>query len=82
MMQKQPDIFFLKMLRDAAEKGIEYHDQLNDHMGQGNAYQRSRPYHCTLLAQTDVGLKNLFKLISISPSPVLLSSSTNSTFTN
>ena len=65
MMQKQPDIFFLKMLRDAAEKEIEYHDQLNDHMGQGNAYQRSRPYHCTLLAQTDVGLKNLFKLISL-----------------
>ena len=56
---------FLKMLRDAAEKEIEYHDQLNDHMGQGNAYQRSRPYHCTLLAQTDVGLKNLFKLISL-----------------
>ena len=55
----------LKMLRDAAEKEIEYHDQLNDHMGQGNAYQRSRPYHCTLLAQTDVGLKNLFKLISL-----------------
>ena len=23
----------LKMLKDAAEKGIEYHDQLNDHMG-------------------------------------------------
>ena len=55
----------LKMLRDAAEKEIEYHDQLNDHMGQGNAYQRSRPHHCTLLAQTDVGLKNLFKLISL-----------------
>ena len=55
----------LKMLRDAAEKEIEYHDQLNDHMGKGNAYQRSRPHHCTLLAQTDVGLKNLFKLISL-----------------
>ena len=73
---------FLKMLHDAAEKEIEYHDQLNDHMGKGNAYQRSRPYHCTLLAQTDVGLKNLFKLISFSPSPVLLSSTSNSTFTN
>ncbi|MFZ0443805.1 MAG: PolC-type DNA polymerase III [Bacillus sp. (in: firmicutes)] len=55
----------LKMLRDAADKEIEYHDQLNDHMGKGNAYQRSRPHHCTLLAQTDVGLKNLFKLISL-----------------
>ena len=34
------------------EKGIEYHDQFNDNMGKGNAYQRARPYHCTLLAQT------------------------------
>lgn len=56
----------LKMLKDAAEKGIEYHDQFNDNMGQGNAYQRARPFHCTLLAQTEAGLKNLFKLVSIS----------------
>ncbi|WP_066288934.1 PolC-type DNA polymerase III [Bacillus sp. FJAT-29937] len=56
----------LKMLKDTAEKEIEYHDQFNDHMGEGNAYQRARPYHCTLLAQTEAGLKNLFKLVSIS----------------
>lgn len=55
----------LKMLKDALEKGIEYHDQFNDNMGKGNAYQRARPYHCTLLAQTEAGLKNLFKLVSI-----------------
>ncbi|MGJ7921026.1 PolC-type DNA polymerase III [Neobacillus sp. LXY-4] len=55
----------LKMLKDAMEKGIEYHDQFNDNMGKGNAYQRARPYHCILLAQTELGLKNLFKLISI-----------------
>lgn len=55
----------LKMLKDADEKGIHYHDELNNNMGQGTAYQRARPYHCTLLAQNDVGLKNLFKLISI-----------------
>ena len=42
----------LKMLKDALEKEIQYHDQLNDNMGKGNAYQRARPYHCTLLAQT------------------------------
>ena len=39
------------------EKEIEYHDQLNDYMGKGNAYQRARPYHCTLIAQNEVGLK-------------------------
>jgi DNA polymerase III subunit alpha, Gram-positive type len=55
----------MKMLKDANGKGIEYHDQLNENMGKGNAYQRARPYHCTLLAQNDVGLKNMFKLVSI-----------------
>ncbi|THE14506.1 PolC-type DNA polymerase III [Bacillus timonensis] len=55
----------VKLLKDAAEKEINYHDQLNDYMGQGKSYQRSRPYHATLLAQNDVGLKNLFKLISL-----------------
>ncbi len=56
----------LKLLKDATEKGIEYHDQFNDHMGQGNSFQRARPYHCTLLVQNEIGLKNLFKLVSIS----------------
>ena len=54
------------MLKEAEEKGIQYHDQLNDQTGKGNAYQRARPYHCTLLATDEVGLKNLFKLVSIS----------------
>lgn len=57
---------FLKMLQDVAEKDIIYHDQLNNHMGEGNAYQRARPFHCTLLAQDEIGLKNLFKLVSLS----------------
>nr|WP_263328656.1 PolC-type DNA polymerase III [Neobacillus sp. Marseille-Q6967] len=55
----------MKMLKDALEKGIEYHNQFNDNMGKGNAYQRARPFHCTLLAQNEPGLKNLFKLVSI-----------------
>ncbi|ETI70335.1 DNA polymerase III PolC [Neobacillus vireti LMG 21834] len=56
----------LKMLKDALEKGIQYHDEFNNNMGKGNAYQRARPFHCTLIAQTEAGLKNLFKLVSIS----------------
>lgn len=55
----------MKMLKDANSKGIEYHDQLNENMGKGNAYQRARPYHCILFAKNDVGLKNMFKLVSI-----------------
>lgn len=56
----------LIMLKDSLNKGILYHEQLNENMGKGNAYQRARPFHCTLLAQNQQGLKNLFKLISIS----------------
>ncbi|WP_050614812.1 PolC-type DNA polymerase III [Bacillus testis] len=54
----------IKMLKDAAEKNILYHDDFNEHMGEGKAYQRSRPYHCTIMAKNELGLKNLFKLIS------------------
>lgn len=54
----------VKMLKDVIEKGFEYHDQLNDSMGQGDAYKRGRPSHATLLATSDVGLKNLYKLVS------------------
>ncbi|TDQ39682.1 PolC-type DNA polymerase III [Aureibacillus halotolerans] len=57
---------FWKLLKDANERDIVSHDQLNNYMGEGNAYQRSRPFHVTILAQTEKGLKNLFKLISIS----------------
>ncbi|WP_374721848.1 PolC-type DNA polymerase III [Peribacillus tepidiphilus] len=56
----------IKMLKDANEKGILYHDQFNEHMGEGNAFKRSRPYHCILLAQNEIGLKNIFKLVSFS----------------
>ncbi|TQS75525.1 PolC-type DNA polymerase III [Ornithinibacillus gellani] len=55
---------FWKMIRKLIEKDITNHIHLNDHMGEGDAYQRSRPYHCTLLAQNEEGLKNLYKLVS------------------
>lgn len=54
-----------KMVKDAHERDVAYHDELNDHMGQGN-FHRQRPSHCTILAQTQEGLKNLFKLVSMS----------------
>lgn len=57
---------FLKLMKEAAEKGIDYLDDFNRHIGEGDAYKRSRPSHCTLLATDDEGLKNLFKLVSYS----------------
>ncbi|WP_413627397.1 PolC-type DNA polymerase III [Fructilactobacillus vespulae] len=52
-------------LKDAEDKyDIQYHDQLNDHMTENGAYRHARPFHAILMAKTQAGLKNLFKLVS------------------
>lgn len=56
----------IKMLSEALEFGIEYHDELNEKGKSNNSYKQGRPFHATLLAQTQTGLKNLFKIISLS----------------
>ena len=54
-------------LKDAEDRyGILYHDQLNEHMNDNDAYKHARPTHAILLAQTQEGLKNMFKLVSLS----------------
>lgn len=53
-----------KLVQELLKKDITNHNQLNNHMGEGNAYQRSRPFHCTLIAKTEEGLKNIYKLVS------------------
>src|SRR5699024_6546370 len=55
---------FWKMLQNLLEKEIINHNQLNDYMDEGNAYQRSRPHYCVLLAQNEKELKNLYKIVS------------------
>lgn len=57
---------FVRLMKDAKEKGITWLDDFNKNVGEGDAYKRSRPNHCTLLATSDEGLKNLFKLVSFS----------------
>ncbi|WP_461224290.1 PolC-type DNA polymerase III [Lacticaseibacillus suihuaensis] len=53
--------------KEAAETyGMTRLDQLNDRVGAGNAWQQSRPSHAVILAKTQAGLKNLFKLVSMS----------------
>jgi len=56
----------LNLLKEAEQKGIHYHDEFNHQTGNGDAYKRARPSHCTLLATNETGLKNLFKLVSFS----------------
>ncbi|GGJ92722.1 DNA polymerase III PolC-type [Lentibacillus kapialis] len=53
-----------KLVQGLLEREIIYHNQLNNHMGEGDAYKRSRPSHCTLIARTQEGMKNLYKLVS------------------
>ncbi|MGB3161175.1 MAG: PolC-type DNA polymerase III [Carnobacterium sp.] len=55
---------FLKEAQEDHE--ITNHNQLNDRIGEGDSYKRARPFHCTLIATTQKGLKNLFKLVSLS----------------
>lgn len=55
---------FLKEAKE--EHDMHFHDQLNEHIGEGDAYKRARPFHATIIATTQAGLKNLFKLISSS----------------
>ena len=44
---------------------MHFHDDLNRHIGEGDSYKRARPFHATILATTQAGLKS-FKLISMS----------------
>ena len=56
---------YYAMLKDAEERyDIKFHDQFNQYMGQNDAYKHEHPFHATILAQTQAGLKNLFKLMS------------------
>ena len=57
---------FLRLLEEAEEKDITYMDDFNKHIGEGDAYKRARPSHCTILVTSDEGLKNLYKLVSYS----------------
>ncbi|WP_034550254.1 PolC-type DNA polymerase III [Carnobacterium funditum] len=54
-------------LKEAEEDyQIVNHNQLNDRIGEGDSYKRARPFHSTIIATTQTGLKNLFKLVSLS----------------
>ncbi len=56
----------LHLLKQTADLGIQNLNELNDHVGGEEGYKQARPSHCTVLAVDDAGLKNMFKLITIS----------------
>lgn len=54
-------------VKEAMESHQMYlHEDLNRHVGSAESIKAARPFHATILAQTQTGLKNLFKLISLS----------------
>jgi DNA polymerase-3 subunit alpha (Gram-positive type) len=57
---------FIGMLNDVAKMGVKMHDQLNTLTENSGGYKLSIPTHLTLLATNEVGLKNLFKIVSLS----------------
>ncbi len=52
-----------KMVTDLQEKGITDLIDINQNIEQGD-YQRLRPFHLTILVKNEIGLKNLYQLIS------------------
>src|SRR5690625_3165025 len=57
---------FWKLLNQLKEANIERIDELNEQVNESNRFEQSRPFHCTLLVQNEIGLKNLYKLVSYS----------------
>lgn len=57
---------FWKLVELVEEENLFNHKDLNAHVGYGDSYQHARPSHCTILVQNEVGLKNLYKLVSYS----------------
>lgn len=54
---------FFHMLKEVLAKNITRLTQLNENVGLD--LQNSRPFHCNIYALNEVGLKNLYKIISL-----------------
>lgn len=57
---------YWNLLKRAEAEGIEYHDELNSKMHREDTYKQLHPFHVNILVKNQQGLKNLFKLVSLS----------------
>ncbi|MFL1695771.1 PolC-type DNA polymerase III [Weissella kandleri] len=54
-----------KLIQDAAERyGVKTALDLNQHITEGEPWRRGRPMHAMVLVKNQVGVKNLYKMIS------------------
>ena len=58
-------LVFHKMLKKLSNRNIETMDQLDTLVSKDEIHKYGRAYHVNLLAKNKVGLKNLFKIISL-----------------
>lgn len=58
---------YFAMLKEAQKKfNINFQDEFNQYVAQSDAYKHEHPSHAIILATSQAGLKNLFKLVSMS----------------
>ncbi|MFR1836632.1 MAG: PolC-type DNA polymerase III, partial [Turicibacter sanguinis] len=55
---------FILMLRDILKLDIKTHDEVNQLVDKETSFKLDRTTHVTILAQNQVGFKNLFKVVS------------------
>lgn len=57
---------FIKMLRQLKDLNIHNLNEIDAELSNDDAYKRAMPTHVNLLVQSQIGLKNLFKIVSTS----------------
>src|SRR5699024_8105249 len=55
---------FWNLIENLEEENLFNIDELNVQVNDEQRYEQSRPFHCTILVQNEIGLRNLYKLIS------------------
>ena len=63
---KATALVFHKMIKKLMDRNIERISDIKTLISKEDIHKYGRPYHVTLLAKNQVGLKNLFRLVSLS----------------